>query len=152
WVAKYFSGLPKGAPLTRPKITAPVLAAPARLVYEDRVQVPRLYLAWPSVGDDHADEPVLEMLAQILAGPRTARLTKELVYDKQIATAANAFENNNENGGDFAVVLTPRPGHSLEELETAADAILERFRQEGPSEDELARAKAGLEFQFVAGL
>jgi len=152
WITKYFGELPKGAPVNRPKITPPVLAAPARLVYEDRVQVPRLYLAWPAVGDDHDDEPVLEMLAQILSGPRTARLTKDLVYDKQIATAANVFENSNENAGDFVAVLTPRPGHTLEELETATDAILERFKQEGPSEDELARAKAGLEFQFVSGL
>ena len=152
WIAKYFGDLPKGAPLTRPRITAPVLSGPTRLVYEDRVQVPRLYLAWPSVGDDHDDEPALQMLAQILTGPRTARLTKELVYDRQLATSANAFENNNENGGDFVVVLTPRPGHSLEELETTTDSVLERFKQEGPSVDELARAKAGLEFQFVSGL
>jgi zinc protease len=152
WVKKYFAGLPTGAPVSRPKIAAPVLAEPKRLVFEDRVQVPRLYIAWPAVGEDSDDDTALEMLGQVLAGPRTARLTRGLVYEAQSATNVSARLNANENGGDFVTIFTPRPGHTLSALEASADAILERFKQEGPTEDELARAKAGLEFQFVSGL
>ena len=152
WITKYFNDLPSGKPVIRPKIVAPVLTEPVRLVYEDRVQVPRLYVAWPSVGEDHDDEPLLQMVGQILAGPRTARITKELVYDTQLATAVSARQSTSSNSGDFIVILTPRPGHTLQSLETAADAVIDKFKKEGPTADELARAKAGLEFQFVAGL
>ena len=63
------------------------LAAETRLVYEDRVQVPRLYIQWPTVGEKSDDQFALDVLGAILAGPRTARLTKALVYDQQAAAS-----------------------------------------------------------------
>ena len=152
WVRKYFGDLKAGGPIKRPTVVAPTLTAEKRLVFEDRVQVPRLSLAWPSVGDDKEDEFALESLAEILAGSRTARLTKTLVYDRQTAANVNAFNNDSENSGYFMVNITPRPGHTLTELEGTADSVIARLKSEGPTAEELAKTKAGLEFQFVSQL
>lgn len=152
WVRKYFSDLKRGGPITRPKVAPPVLAAERRLVYEDLVQVPRLTIAWPTVGDDNDDTYALQSLAQILAGSRTARLTKALVYDLQSAANVSALDNANENAGYFMVNITPRPGHSLAELETAADSVIDRLIRDGPTADDLAKTTAGLEFGFVSRL
>ncbi|CAN5792254.1 hypothetical protein BH11GEM1_BH11GEM1_36010 [soil metagenome] len=152
WVKKYFGDLKRGAPITRPKVPAVVLSAEKRLVFEDRVQVPRLYVSWPSVGDDNDDVYALQFLAQILAGPRTARLTKALVYDLQSAAAVSAFNRGAENSGAFGIGITPRPGHTLAEVEATADTIIARLKRDGPTADELARTSAGLEFGFVAQL
>ena len=152
WVTKYFSDLLKGPPITRPKVPPVTMSAEKRLVFEDRVQVPRLYLAWPSVGEDSDDNFALDFLAQILGGNRTARITKPLVYDQQLATAVNAFNNSAENAGQFMVQVTPRPGHALTELESTSDSIIARLAREGPTADELARAAAGIEFGFVSQL
>ena len=152
WVKKYFGDLKRGAPLTRPRVPAVTLPAEKRLVFEDRVQVPRLYISWPSVGDDNDDVYALQYLAQILAGPRTARLTKALVYETQSAAAVGAFNRGAENSGTFGISITPRPGHTLAELEAATDAIISRLKQDGPTADELAKTSAGLEFGFVSQL
>jgi zinc protease len=152
WVKKYFEGLRAGPALTRPVVPAVTLAAGKRLVFEDRVQVPRLYLGWPSVGETHDDSEALDVLADILAGSRTARITKALVYDRQSAASANAFNNSNENFGRFLVILTPRPGHSLTELEATTDSVIDRLKLEGPTADEMTRSLAGSEFSFVSGL
>ncbi|MDE3246063.1 MAG: insulinase family protein, partial [Acidobacteriota bacterium] len=53
WVAAYFGDLKRGVPITRPKVAPVALAAEKRLVFEDRVQIPRLDIAWPSAGDDN---------------------------------------------------------------------------------------------------
>jgi zinc protease len=151
-MTKYFGDLKHGTPIVRPKVTAPVLASEKRLAFEDRVQVPRLYVAWPSVGDDNEDTNALQFLAQVLSGPRTARLTKALVYDLQTAASVNAFDDSNENAGSFIVTITPRPGHSLTEVEATADSIIDRLKREGPTADEMAKATAGLEFGFVSQL
>jgi zinc protease len=151
-VTKYFGQLKRGAPIVRPKVTVPVLAAEKRLVFADRVQVPRLYVSWPAVGDDNEDTDALQVLAQVLAGARTARLTKALVYDMQTAASVNAFDDSNENAGSFIVQITPRPGHSLAELEATADSIIGRLARQGPTADEMAKATAGLEFGFVSRL
>ena len=152
WIAKYFGSIPKGNSITRPSIRPVTLEKETRLVFEDRVQVPRLYIAWPTVGESSDDRFALFVLDSILAGTRTTRLTRALVYDQQSASAVNARQSSSEDTGDFRITITPRPGHSLTELETATDAILEKLKAEGPTRDEIQRATAGLEFAFVSDL
>ena len=152
WVAKYFKDIPRGKPIVRPTIAPVKLAAGSRVTFEDRVQVPRLYLAWPSVGENSDDDKVLDILTDILSGPRTARLTKELVYDKQSAAQLQAFQATSAQHGFYSIQVTPRPGHSLTDIEASVDAILDRFKTEGPTAEEMTKALAGTEYGFVSGL
>ena len=151
-VQKYFGDIPRGKPIVRPKVEPVTLTQEKRLFYEDRVQVPRLYVQWPTVGVRNDDRFALDVLASILAGPRTARLTKALVYDEQSAASVSAFQSTNEDVGDFVMVMTPRPGHTLTNLEAAADAIIDRLKKDGPTQEEIQRAVAGEELAFVRGL
>lgn len=152
WVQKYFGDIPRGKPITRPTISPVTLQAEKRLVFEDRVQIPRLYLTWPTVGQRSDDRYALDVLGAILAGPRTARLTKALVYDKQSAASVQAFQGSNEDIGDFGIIVTPRPGNTLTDLEQAIDAIVEKLKAEGPTAEEIQKAIAGEELSFVRGL
>ena len=152
WVTKYFGDIPQGKPIVRPKDGPVTLKSAQRLVFEDRVQVPRLYIQWPSVGEKNDDRFALSVLGAILSGPRTARLTKALVFDEQAAASVNAGQNTSEDVGEFMVSITPRPGHSLGDLELAADAVIERLKREGPTAEEVQKATAGEELSFVRGL
>jgi zinc protease len=152
WVQKYFGDIPRGKPITRPSAKPVTLEAERRLVYEDRVEVPRLYVQWPTVGERSEDRFALDVLGAILAGPRTARLTKALVYDKQSAASLSAGQSSNEDVGEFDVIITPRPGNSLTDLEQAADAIIAKLKAEGPTAEEIQKAIAGEELSFVRGL
>jgi zinc protease len=151
-VQKYFGDLPRGNPITRPKIVAPVLTSDKRLVYEDRVQIPQLYMRWPTVGVKSDDSYALSYLGQILTGSRTARLTKALVYDQQAAASVFAGNAAREDGGDFNLQITPRAGKSLTDLEVATDSVLARIKREGPTKDEMEMLATRLDFSFVAGL
>src|SRR5262245_35105695 len=44
WVAKYYSDFPHGRPISRPSVATVTVDSEKRLVYEDRVQIPRLYI------------------------------------------------------------------------------------------------------------
>jgi len=152
WVARYFGDISRGKPVTRPKVDLVTLTAEKRLVFEDRVQVPRLYIQWPTVGETHDDRFALDVLGTILAGARTARITKALVYDEQAAASVQAGQSTYEDVGDFSVIITPRPGHTLTTLEAATDAIIERLKKEGPTAEEIQKAIAGEELNFVSNL
>jgi zinc protease len=152
WVRKYFGDIPRGKPISRPSVRPVTLDKETRLVFEDRVQVPRLYIQWPTVGENSDDRFALYVLDAIMSGPRTARLTKTLVYDQQSASSVRASQNSSEDVGDWVITITPRPGHSLTELEAAADALLDKLKAEGPTPEEIQRATAGQEFDFVSGL
>lgn len=152
WVTKYFGEIPGGKPIPRPKVEPVTLSGEKRLVYQDRVQVPRLYIQWPTVGEKHDDRFALDVLGTILSGARTARLTKALVYDEQAAASVQSGQSTSEDVGDFIVMITPRPGHTLTALEAASDAIIERLKQEGPTAEEIQKAIAGEELTFVSNL
>jgi zinc protease len=152
WIAKYFGDLPKGAPITRPTAAPPTLTAEKRMVFEDRVQVPQLSISWPTVSLKHDDSFALNVLSSILSGSRVARLTKALVYDKQQASEYYAFFRGAEDAGGFYMYGYPRPGNTLDQVLATTDSVIERFKREGPTADEMTRALAGLEYQFVSGL
>jgi zinc protease len=152
WVAQYFGDIPQGKPIVRPTVNPVTLASARRLALEDRVQVPRLYVQWPTVGEKSDDRFALSVLGAILSGPRTARLTKALVFDEQAATSVNAGQNTSEDVGEFMVSTTPRPGHSLTDLEAAADAVIDRLKRDGPTAEEVQKATAGEELSFLRGL
>jgi zinc protease len=152
WIERYFGDIQKGTPITRPIVEPVSLSSVTRLVYEDRVEVPRLYLQWPTVGERHDDRFALDVLASILSGPRTARLTKALVFDQQAAAAVVAQQSTNEDVGEFRVAITPRPGHSLTDLESAAGSVIATLQAEGPTADEIQKATAGEELGFLTGL
>ena len=152
WIQKYFGDLPKGKPVQRPSVPLGKLDSSKRLVYEDRVQVPRLYIQWPTVGFRNDDDYALSVLSSIMAGSRTARLTKALVYDSQKASQVSGFQNSAENVGVFQITVVPRPESTLTELEASVDQVLQRFISEGPTAEELQKAKSGLELSFLRGL
>jgi zinc protease len=151
-VSKYFKDLPKGDAITRPAVTPPKMTAEKRLVFEDRVQLPQLYLRWPTIGSKNSDNHALNVLGQILTGGRTARLTKTLVYDQQAAASVNAGQASRELLGDFGITITPRPGNTLTALEATTDSVIERLKREGPTGEEMQRALAGIEYRFVSQL
>jgi zinc protease len=152
FVAKYFGDIPRGKPVVRPAVRPVTLPADRRFFYEDRVQVSRLYLQWPTIGERSDDQFALDVLGSVLAGARTARLTKALVYDQQAAASVSAYQGSNEDVGEFMVVATPRPGHTLTELENAIDGIVEKLKADGPTAEEIQKAIAGEELGFVRGL
>ncbi len=152
WVAKYFDGVPRGRAITRPAVGPVKLTEEKRLVFEDHVQVPRLYVQWPTVGEKSDDQYALDVLGAILTGPRTARLTKALVFEQQAAANVSAGQGSNEDVGEFLMVITPRPEHSLTDLEAAADSVIEKMKTEGPTAEEIQKAVAGEELSFIRGL
>ena len=152
WITRYFGGLARGPAVVHPATSAAPLTVEKRLVYEDRVQLPQLTIAWPTVGDDERDVWALQFLERILVGSRTARINKALMYDTQRARELRAFNGGYETTGTFYLIITPTPGHSLDEVAVAADLVIARFKREGPTAGEMARTSALKQVEFVKSL
>ena len=118
----------------------------------DRVQLPRVYWAWPAVADDHPDAPALDLLASILAGGEASRLHRALVLDARVATEVDADDDAKEIAGLFTVEATAAEGKTLAEVSRVLDAEIERVRSEPPSATELARVLAKYEKSTLLAL
>lgn len=146
-----FGEIPRGPAIERPR-PAPFTLRDTTIVLEDRVQLPRVYLAWHAVPEFSADDAALDVAAYILAGARNSRLTQALVFQRELATNASAFNSSKRLDGDFQVVATARPGIALDSLTRVIDAELRRLASEPPTARELEQAKNSIEASFLNGL
>jgi zinc protease len=151
-VEKHFGGIPRGADIVRPSFAAPTIAGEMRKVYEDAVQLPRVYMMWHTSPAYHQDEAALDILSFILSNGRGSRLQSNLVYGKQIAQDAGSFNFAREAAGMFQITSTARPGKMLDEIEKEIDTEIARIKKEAPSMEELARAQNLIESSTVYGL
>jgi zinc protease len=84
----------------------------------------------------------LDLLANILGAGSTGRLYRTLVVEQGIATNANAYYSGTAlDSTRFGVSANPQPNVSLQQLETALDAVLSEVAEKGVTAEELARAK-----------
>ncbi|MBL0172943.1 MAG: insulinase family protein [Gemmatimonadaceae bacterium] len=145
WVRKYFGSIPRNtdAPV-RPTVPMVRLAKDTVLVLEDRVQLPRLYYAWHGTKALSADEPAVDALSQILAGGKSSRLYRTLVYEKQIAQDVNMGNDANKLDGMILLTSTAKPGVHPRQIAAELDAAIREVADNGITERELTRVKNGV--------
>jgi zinc protease len=153
-VERYFGDLPPGPPVARVERWVPRLDGEVRLTLEDRVQLPRLYFAWPGPPRFDPDEAPLDVLVSILAEGHSSRLYRSLVYERQIARTASAGYDAMQMAGEIRVDATVAPTSSVEEVERVLLAELERIQTDagGPTPEEMQRALNRLEAAHVRQL
>jgi zinc protease len=151
-VEHWFSDVPAGKPVPVFSAPAAALTGEQRLVYEDRVQLPRLYMAWLSSPAYRAGDAEMSVLAGILTRGKNSRLYKKLVYDLQIAQDVEAYQDGQQLAGTFLLMATARSGHTLAELERVIEEEIQKLAAEPPSKRELERVVNQSESMILDGL
>ena len=107
---------------------------------DPKVRQPSWSRNWLGVPIGHPDSAALYVGMEILGGGRTSRLYRELV-EKGVAVITYAYSMELEAPGLLAVSASPNPGVTLEQAKAAALAVKETLVKEGPTAEELDRAK-----------
>ncbi|GAA4020214.1 pitrilysin family protein [Actimicrobium antarcticum] len=144
-VAKYFGTFKRGPALPKIAVVTPPITTERRAVVTDRVELPRVYMAWLTSPAYQPGDAELAIAGQILGGGKSSRLYKSLVYEKQIAQEVSAAQGSNALTSMFMVSVTARPGHDAAEIEAAIDEQLQKLRQDGPDDKEVERARNTIE-------
>jgi zinc protease len=147
-VRAYFGEIPAG-PKPGDIEAAASVDSEIRLLLEDRVELPRLYLAWHSPAMFTPGDAEMDLVSDLIANGKVSRLYRALVYERRIASEVMAFQNSRELAGFWQLVATAAPGHSLTDLDDAISAELGKFLDEGPTADEVERGRVQAEAQFV---
>ncbi len=151
-VRRYFGDIAPGPRVAPVRPPAAAVASDIRLLLEDRVELPRVYISWHTPGLFQPDDAEMDLLADVLTSGKSSRLYRSLVYERRIATEVAAIQNSREAAGFFQVIATAAPGHTLDDLVQAIDGELTKMIADGPTADELERAQVQFEAQFVFGL
>jgi zinc protease len=147
-VEKWFADVKPGPPVEPPTIPGVALTSVQKKTITDRVELPRLYLGWLTPRYLDPGDAVMDVVADVLAGGKTSRLYKRLVYDMQAAQDVSASQMSQELSSMFVIETTPRPGHTIEQLQTAIDEEIAKLQRDAPTAHELERSVNQIESSF----
>jgi zinc protease len=145
---QYFGEIP-GGQKPEPVQAAASVPREIRLVLEDRVELPRIYMAWHSPAMFADGDAETDLLADLLANGKTSRLYRTLVYDRRIALDVSAYQHSREISSFFLLAATAAPGQSLTEITAIIDEQIQHLADEGPVDEEIERGLAQAEAHFM---
>ncbi|MEO6666652.1 MAG: pitrilysin family protein, partial [Nitrospiria bacterium] len=115
---------------------------------------PQLLIGYHKPDIHDPDDPVFDVIESLLSSGRTSRLYTELVTRRQVAVAASA--SSGEPGARYPNLFTlqavPRAPQSLEEVEAALLAELERLQREPVSSRELEKVVNQVDANLIRSL
>ncbi len=149
WARQTYGAIPARALPERKQYEEPMQAGKRQLDVKAPADLPLLVMGWkvPRLNDPRKDvDPyALEMLAQILDGHDAARLPTALVKEQQVAVSIDtSYDSTNRGPSMFMLQASPRPGHTVDQLEQAIRGALAEVANKGVTEQELTRARSQL--------
>ena len=154
-VRRYFGGIPRGPeppPVRRVPLPAKLGASPREVIPDPNAPAPAVYVGFRVPGGRDPRAPAVSLLADMLAGGRSAPLYQSLVRERQAATSVFSFNFGLVEDADMLVVgAVGRPGSSPDSLEAA---LLAELGGVGARLDagQLARVQAAEGFNIVNSL
>jgi zinc protease len=144
---KYFGPIPaRPLPVRKPQ-QEPVQEGIKRITVKAPAKLPYLLMAWhaPVLRDIDKDRVpyALDILAGVLGGYDSARLPRALVKESKVAVSVDVgYDSISRGPGMFVIDATPSEGESVDALEKAIRAELEKVVRNGVTDAELDRVKA----------
>jgi predicted Zn-dependent peptidase len=150
---KYFGRIPAGPLPPRVRTVEPPQEGEKRVTVESPSQ-PFIAISYKRPDQNDKDDPVFDVLGEILSSGRTGLLYKDLVRDKQIALGAFAQASfpGGKYPGLFLFYLVPNQGHTIDEIEKAGYEVIEKLKVQKVDDDTLKRVRTKLRAGVIRSL
>ncbi|HMD20125.1 MAG TPA: pitrilysin family protein [Alloacidobacterium sp.] len=149
---KYFGPIPKGPDVPKVDVVTPNITSEQRITITDTVQLPKVEFGWLTPQAFTPGDAEADFAAYILGGGKSSRLYQKLVYEQQIAQSTQCYNQSQALRSWTTCELVARPGVTAEQLEKAANDVINEFLQTGPTQAEIDRARNSTESRKIRGL
>jgi zinc protease len=151
-VTQYFGRVPKAArPVPRDIPKEPPMTKERRAVVEEAWPLPAVIVAYHITYDGHPDSYPLHITSKILSDGQSARISRELIYNRRLCLSAFGSGNITEDPNLFYAVCIVQPGQTPEAAEKALVAEFEKLKTEGVTRQELQRAQNQFARDYIVG-
>jgi zinc protease len=145
-----FGEVPRGPEPPPVRVVEPEQPGERRLWVKKEAQLPVIFVGYHAPNHRAPESYALEVLSTVLSGGRASRLYRKLVYDERLALDAGGDYTRLGLDPDlFTFYATVLPEKTVEDVERALLAEVERLQKEPVTEEELQRAKNQIEAAFV---
>jgi zinc protease len=149
-IEKYFGSIPPGPEVPKVGAVEPKQLGEKRVVVKREAELPAVYAGYKAPTLRSRDSYALNVLQGILSSGKSSRLYRSLVYEKQIALYAGGdYDDVSADPNLFTLYAGVMPGKTVDEVEKALYAEIERFKDEPVTDEELQKAKNQAEAQFI---
>ena len=149
-ITELFGPIPKGdLPARKPPTAYKDRPAPARTEFASKFDVPRLMVGFNTVPVGDPDDPVLDVIQNVLSDGKTARLYKTLVEGEQVASSVSAGNSTARYPGWFDISVELLKGKDRAKAEDSVFAELDKLAAAPLPAAELERARRKLLANFV---
>jgi zinc protease len=149
-VARAFAAVPRGRPPAHAVAAPPSSSAPrVRLSAASGLEA-QVGLGFRVPAPGLEDAAALDLIAAVLTRGTDARLARELVDNRQVATAVHGLTFRSRGGALLELRLAPAPQRIEAATQAAIDEALRLGRDEVPA-DELGRVRSSLESDLGRG-
>ncbi|HET8897745.1 MAG TPA: pitrilysin family protein [Rhodanobacteraceae bacterium] len=151
---EYFGDIPAGPRVPRPQAWIAPRDKSTTGTMTDNVAQTRIYRAWNTPGIDSPgnDDVYLSLAADVLGGGKTSRLYQRLVYQDKLADDVSAGGMSFELASMTLLQVDVKKGVDPKKVEAAVADEWAKFLKDGPTADELERAKASYAANTIRGL
>lgn len=151
-VKKYFGTFRPGPAVPAVQATTPKILKEKRVTVTDQIELPRIYMAWLTPPIFKSGDADADLVSILLGGGKSSRLYKKLVYEKQIAQDVSVSNNSAALTSVMTLQATAKPGVKIEDLEKAINEELAALRKDGPTAEEIERARNKIQSQMIRRL
>lgn len=139
-IDKYFGSIPAGTQArTRPAFIEPPLVQEIKDTIYDNVQLPAIIQFYRIPAYGTREYYIVKLLAELLTGGASSRLSKKLIDEDQVAVSVSSFAFNLEDPGVYTQMAVGNIGINAEQLETLIDQQMEIIRTTLISESEFQK-------------
>ena len=140
-IKKLFGPIPPAKlPARRPPAFFKERMGPVHKEFVSTFDMPRMLMGFNSVAIGSPEDPVLDVVSEILGDGKLARLYTRLVEGEQIASSVSASNNSLRSPGWFSISLDLFKGKSRKQAEDLVFSILDNLATKPVSDEELNRA------------
>jgi len=151
WIKKYFGAIPKGAPVQRQKFEEAPITTTINATWEDpNVQLPMTLAAYRTPSMKTKDARVLDMISSYLSDGKSSKLYKKMVDEKKVALQVGAFNNSQEDYGQYIIYSLPLGDVSSENLLKEIDEEIVNMQNNLISENDFQKLQNKFENNYVS--
>lgn len=151
-VARYFGDIPAGPSMAQPKVDVAAHAVNTRSEMTDVVPQARVYRVWNVVEYGQPDLDRLELLAWILGGGKSSRLDRRLVHQDALVDNISAGVYGSQLSSNFMITASVKQGVEVRRVEATIDEELKKLLRDGPTREELERARTSMMASWIRGV
>ncbi len=123
-----------------------------RLVVNKESEVEMLAITYHIPNFQHADQPALSAVSEMLSAGKSSRLYQGLVNDKRLVNQIYAYNMENIDPGLFIFMAVCNPGVKAEDVEKEILAEIVKLKTINVDEQELEKVKVNTKAEFIFSL